>query len=85
MGVRRHRGALAGRLVREGVPIEVAIVLGILLTIPVGLIFAVPALRTRGVNLAVVTLGLGFLVSEVVFANPTTSATRSTAARASGG
>ena len=35
-----------------------------------GLLFAVPALRTRGVNLAVVTLGLGFLVSEVVFANP---------------
>ena len=35
-----------------------------------GLVFAVPALRTRGVNLAVVTLGLGFLVSEVVFANP---------------
>ena len=34
------------------------------------MIFAVPALRTRGVNLAVVTLGLGFLVSEVVFANP---------------
>jgi ABC-type branched-subunit amino acid transport system ATPase component/branched-subunit amino acid ABC-type transport system permease component len=64
-------GALiAGRLVRADVPIEIAIVLGILLTIPVGLLFAVPALRTRGVNLAVVTLGLGFLVSEVVFANP---------------
>jgi sulfate-transporting ATPase len=64
-------GALiAGRLVRADLPIELAIVLGILLTIPVGLIFALPALRTRGVNLAVVTLGLGFLVSEVVFANP---------------
>jgi ABC-type branched-subunit amino acid transport system ATPase component/branched-subunit amino acid ABC-type transport system permease component len=64
-------GALiAGRFVRADVPVELAIVLGILLTIPVGLIFAVPALRTRGVNLAVVTLGLGFLVSEVVFANP---------------
>ena len=46
-----------------------AILLGILLTIPVGLVFALPALRTRGVNLAVVTLGLGFLVSEVVFNN----------------
>jgi sulfate-transporting ATPase len=64
-------GALiAGRFVRADVPVELAIVLGILLTIPVGLIFAVPALRTRGVNLAVVTLALGFLVSEVVFANP---------------
>ena len=27
-------------------------------------------LRTRGVNLAVITLALGFMVSEVVFANP---------------
>jgi sulfate-transporting ATPase len=64
-------GALiAGQFVRAGLPTEVAIVLGILLTIPVGLVFAVPALRTRGVNLAVVTLALGFLVSEVVFANP---------------
>ena len=64
-------GALiAGRFVRADVPIELAIPLGVLLTIPVGLVFALPALRTRGVNLAVVTLGLGFLVSEVVFANP---------------
>jgi ABC-type branched-subunit amino acid transport system ATPase component/ABC-type branched-subunit amino acid transport system permease subunit len=61
---------LAGRLFRADVPVELAIVLGVLLTIPVGLIFALPALRTRGVNLAVVTLGLGFLVSQVVFANP---------------
>ncbi len=64
-------GALiAGRFVRADLPVELAIVLGVLLTIPVGLVFALPALRTRGVNLAVVTLGLGFLVSEVVFANP---------------
>jgi ABC-type branched-subunit amino acid transport system ATPase component/ABC-type branched-subunit amino acid transport system permease subunit len=64
-------GALiAGQFVRAGVPVEVSIILGVLLTIAVGLVFALPALRTRGVNLAVVTLGLGFLVSEVVFANP---------------
>lgn len=64
-------GALiAGRFVRADVPVELAVVLGIVLTIPVGLLFAVPALRTRGVNLAVVTLGLGFIVSEAVFANP---------------
>jgi sulfate-transporting ATPase len=64
-------GALiAGQFVRAGVSTELAILLGILLTIPVGLVFALPALRTRGVNLAVVTLGLGFLVSGVVFANP---------------
>ena len=32
-------------------------------------VFAIPALRTRGVNLAVVTLGLGFAVQQVVFSN----------------
>ena len=64
-------GALiAGRLVRADVPVELATLLAIVLTIPVGLFFALPALRTRGVNLAVVTLGLGYMVSEVVFANP---------------
>ncbi len=63
-------GALiAGRFVHSGMPVELSILLGIVLTIPVGLLFALPALRTRGVNLAVVTLGLGFTVSEVVFAN----------------
>ncbi|MGD9701263.1 MAG: ATP-binding cassette domain-containing protein [Acidimicrobiia bacterium] len=63
-------GALiAGKFVRADVPAEIAIVLGVVLTIPVGLLFALPALRTRGVNLAVVTLGLGYAVSEVVFAN----------------
>jgi ABC-type branched-subunit amino acid transport system ATPase component/branched-subunit amino acid ABC-type transport system permease component len=65
-------GALiAGRLVQAaGWPTELAILGGILLTVPAGLLFALPALRTRGVNLAVVTLGLGFTVSQVVFANP---------------
>jgi ABC-type branched-subunit amino acid transport system ATPase component/branched-subunit amino acid ABC-type transport system permease component len=64
-------GALiAGRFVRAGVGVEISILLGILLTIPVGLVFALPALRTRGVNLAVVTLALGFMMSEVVFGNP---------------
>jgi sulfate-transporting ATPase len=64
-------GALiAGLLVKAGLQIEIAILLGILLTIPAGLVFALPALRTRGVNLMVITLGLGFTVSQVIFANP---------------
>jgi sulfate-transporting ATPase len=64
-------GALiAGRLYAHADwPLELAILAGILGTVPVGLIFALPALRTRGVNLAVVTLALGYAVSEVVFAN----------------
>lgn len=63
-------GALiAGRFVTAGVAIELAIPAGIVLTVLIGGVFALPALRTRGINLAVVTLGLGFTVSEVVFAN----------------
>ncbi|HEX5588215.1 MAG TPA: ATP-binding cassette domain-containing protein [Acidimicrobiia bacterium] len=64
-------GALiAGSFVlRFDMPMELAIPLGVLLTIPIGLIFALPALRTRGVNLAIVTLGLGYTISGVVFAN----------------
>jgi sulfate-transporting ATPase len=63
-------GALsAGQLMRAGLPLELAVPLGVVITVLIGLVFALPALRTRGVNLAVVTLGLGFTISEMVFAN----------------
>jgi len=61
---------LAARLVaHEAWPAELAFVAGVVLAIVVGVVFAIPALRTRGVNLAVVTLGLGFAVEQVVFNN----------------
>ena len=44
-----------------------ALLLGILLTVPVGVAFAGPALRTRGISLAVVTLGMASAVEIVVF------------------
>jgi sulfate-transporting ATPase len=50
-------------------PLELAFLGGVALAVPVGILIALPALRTRGVNLAVVTLGLGFTVQEVVFNN----------------
>ena len=64
-------GALvASRLVgQEHWPAELAFVAGVVFAILVGTVFAIPALRTRGVNLAVVTLGLGFAVQQVVFSN----------------
>jgi ABC-type branched-subunit amino acid transport system ATPase component/branched-subunit amino acid ABC-type transport system permease component len=63
-------GALvAGRLVQEGLAFPLAALAGVLVTIPIGLVFALPALRTRGMTLAIVTLGLGSAVSYVVFAN----------------
>jgi sulfate-transporting ATPase len=61
---------IAARLVRDlDVPFEIAILVGMLGAIPVGLCFGIPALRARGLNLAVVTLGLGLMVHDMVFAN----------------
>jgi sulfate-transporting ATPase len=62
-------GALFAAKLAGPLPMELAILFGVLLTIPAGLLLAMPALRTRGVNLAVITLGLGFAVQEVIFNN----------------
>jgi ABC-type branched-subunit amino acid transport system ATPase component/branched-subunit amino acid ABC-type transport system permease component len=64
-------GALfAGRLVESAswsfVP---AAAVAIIATVPIGVLFALPALRTRGMTLAIVTLGLGATVDEMVFQN----------------
>jgi sulfate-transporting ATPase len=61
---------VAGRLVdASGWPAWAAIPIGVLAAMAVGLLFALPALRTRGVNLAVVTLGLGLSLQSVLFNN----------------
>ena len=62
-------GALvAGRLVANSRwPFEAAIVVGVLAAALLGMAFAIPALRVRGVNLAILTLGLGVVLSELVF------------------
>jgi sulfate-transporting ATPase len=52
------------------VPFLAAVIIGVLGTILVGMIVAVPSLRARGVNLAVATLGLAVVISAVVFSNP---------------
>jgi branched-chain amino acid transport system permease protein len=53
-----------------GVPFPLSILVAALLTIPVGVLVGLPALRVRGINLAVVTLGLAYAVDNVVFQNP---------------
>ncbi len=61
---------MTGRIVATtSIPFELALVIGVAGTIPVGLLFALPALRTRGINLAIVTLGLGLAVQTIIFAN----------------
>jgi sulfate-transporting ATPase len=63
---------VAARLIVDlGWPFEAAFVVAVLAAVPIGVVFAVPALRTRGVNLAIVTLGLGMVVAYMVFQNPT--------------
>ncbi len=49
------------------VPVEVALLLGGVAAVPVGVVVGVPALRLRGVNLAVVTLGLAAAIQVALF------------------
>ncbi|ASN20140.1 branched-chain amino acid ABC transporter permease/ATP-binding protein [Arthrobacter sp. YN] len=46
-----------------------AALVGVLATLPVGLIVGLPAVRTRGINLAIVTLGLAVVFQTVVLDN----------------
>jgi ABC-type branched-subunit amino acid transport system ATPase component/branched-subunit amino acid ABC-type transport system permease component len=64
-------GALiAGRAVDLlGVPFLAAVAIGVVGTIPVGLLFAIPALRARGAALAVATLGIGLGLFLMAFNN----------------
>ena len=50
-------------------PFELAFVAGVAAAVPVGILVGLPSLRTRGVNLAVATLGLALIIQSQVFAN----------------
>jgi ABC-type branched-subunit amino acid transport system ATPase component/branched-subunit amino acid ABC-type transport system permease component len=65
-------GALvAGRLAdAEHMTFLLALLIGVIATIPLGLVFAVPAVRVRGVNLAIITLGLAEVIDAIIFQNP---------------
>ncbi|MBO0732189.1 MAG: ABC transporter permease, partial [Acidimicrobiaceae bacterium] len=61
---------VAGRLVAgAGLPFVAAAVIGIIATVPLGVAFMLPAARTRGINFAVVTLGLGSTLELMLFDN----------------
>lgn len=64
-------GALvAGQLVdRGGWPFLPAMIAGVLATVPLGALFALPAVRARGINLAIATLALGTAMELMVFQN----------------
>jgi ABC-type branched-subunit amino acid transport system ATPase component/ABC-type branched-subunit amino acid transport system permease subunit len=50
-------------------PFLPALVVGVLAAIPLGVLFGLPAVRTRGINLAIVTLGLGTTMELMLFRN----------------
>lgn len=52
-----------------GVPFPLSVLVAALLAVPVGVLVGLPALRVRGINLAVVTFGLAYAVTSVVFQN----------------
>ena len=66
-------GALfAGRVAAGiwGLPTLASVVVGVCLTIPFGLLLALPALRVRGVNLAIITLAMAVVIDSMVLSNP---------------
>lgn len=62
---------LASLAQSAGVPFPLAPLLACLGASIVGLIVAIPALRVRGVSLAVITLGAGWAIENFFFNNPT--------------
>ena len=58
-------------IVTLGFPFELAFVAGVVAAVPVGILVGLPSLRTRGVNLAVATLGLALIIQSQILANST--------------
>jgi len=63
-------GALvAARLAMNDVPFMLAVPAAAIITALVGLVISIPAMRIRGITLAVVTLGLGGVITDLVLLN----------------
>jgi sulfate-transporting ATPase len=63
-------GALiTARLVQSGMAFAPAFLIGVLSAVPSGVLCGIPALRARGLNLAVITLAIGVAMQGMVFNN----------------
>ena len=60
---------LAKILDNVGLPFPAGLLIAGLAAVPIGLIVGIPALRIRGVNLAIITLGAGVALDALVFRN----------------
>jgi ABC-type branched-subunit amino acid transport system ATPase component/branched-subunit amino acid ABC-type transport system permease component len=59
---------VAGRLSEaHGLPFLVCLLLGVAVALPIGMVVGLPALRTRGANLAIATLALSVGIEAVLF------------------
>ena len=54
-----------------GIPFELAFLISVVVAVLIGLVVGAPALRTRGINLAIVTLGIGFSLYALFLTNDT--------------
>jgi sulfate-transporting ATPase len=52
-----------------GFSFPVAAALGVACAVPIGVLVGIPAVRARGVNLAVATLGLALVLEQLIFGN----------------
>lgn len=51
-------------------PFELSVIFGAVVALGVGMIVALPAMRCRGMNLAVVTIGLSLVIEQLVLGDP---------------
>ena len=72
VGLAGITGFIVSKLaVHAGIGFPLGPIIGTLAATAVGLVLAIPALRVRGVNLAIVSLGAALALQEFVFANAT--------------
>jgi ABC-type branched-subunit amino acid transport system permease subunit len=66
-------GAMAAAKVAAvaGFPFPLPLLVGTAAAVPLGLLIGLPALRVRGINLAVITLGAAFTLEQMLFSDPT--------------
>ncbi|MGH3321041.1 MAG: ABC transporter permease subunit [Streptosporangiaceae bacterium] len=62
-------GLVTAQLVQAGWPFVPAIIVGILSSLPIGLVVGLAALRARGMSLAIATLAFGVCVVNLVLSN----------------
>jgi branched-subunit amino acid ABC-type transport system permease component len=59
----------AARMVGEGIPWPLAVLIGGLVAVPIGALLAIPAIRLSGVYLAIATFGFGLVIQRLLYSS----------------